>query len=157
MIEDTKIRNLVPRTQTCYVEQVDRFARHFRKSPDRLGLTEIRAWQIYLAQAKRLASRSISVAVAALRFVYTVTLRQTWTVKEDVAACRQPRQLPDVLNPAEVAIFLDVTKTLELRVILTVCSAAGLRVSEAVRLKPASIDSRRMFIRLEAGKGRKDR
>ena len=77
MIEDMQIRNLAPRTQITYVEQVDRFARHFRKSPERLGTAEIRAWQIYLAQDRRLAASSISVAVAALRFLYTVTLRRS--------------------------------------------------------------------------------
>jgi integrase/recombinase XerD len=157
MIEDMQIRNLAPRTQACYIEQVGRFARHFRKSPELLGPTEIRAWQIYLAADKRLAASSISVAVAALRFLYTVTLRRTWTVKDDIPTCRQPRQLPEVLSPAEVAAFLDGMKTLKHRVILTVCYAAGLRVSEAVRLRPAAIDSQRMVIRVEAGKGRKDR
>jgi integrase/recombinase XerD len=157
MIEDMQIRNLAPRTQACYIEQVGRFARHFRKSPELLGPTEIRAWQIYLAADKRLAASSISVAVAALRFLYTVTLRRTWTVKDDIPTCRQPRQLPEVLSPAEVAAFLDGMKALKHRVILTICYAAGLRVSEAVRLRPAAIDSQRMVIRVEAGKGRKDR
>jgi integrase len=157
MIEDMQIRNLAARTQISYVEQVDRFARHFRKSPERLGPPEIRAWQIYLAQDKRLAASSISLAVAALRFLYTVTLRREWTIKDDIPTCRKPHQLPEVLSPAEVAAFLDAVKIPKQRVILTVCYAAGLRVSEAVRLKPAAIDSQRMVIRVEAGKGRKDR
>jgi integrase/recombinase XerD len=159
MIEDMQVRNLAPRTQVCYLEQVDRFARHFRTSPDRLGPPEIRAWQIYLAQDKRLAASSISVAVAALRFLYTVTLRRAWSIKDDIPTCRQPHQLPEVLSPEEVAAFLDAVKTPKQRVILTVCYAAGLRVSEAVRLKPSPsvIDSQRMVIRVEAGKGRKDR
>jgi integrase/recombinase XerD len=157
MIEDMQIRNLAPRTQVCYVEQVDRFARHFCKSPELLGPAEIRAWQIYLARDKRLAASSISVAVAALRFLYTVTLRRDWSVKDDIPTCRQPYQLPEVLSQAEVAAFLDAMKTLKQRVILTVCYAAGLRVSEAVRLKPTAIDSQHMVIRVEAGKGRKDR
>jgi integrase/recombinase XerD len=157
MIEDMQIRNLAPRTQITYVEQVDRFARHFRKSPDILGPAEIRAWQIYLARDKRLAASSISVAVAALRFLYTITLRRAWTIKDDIPTCRQPHQLPEVLSPAEVAAFLDAVKTLKQRVILTVCYAAGLRVSEAVQLRAAAIDSQRMVIRVEAGKGRKDR
>jgi integrase/recombinase XerD len=154
-----QVRNLAPRTQVCYLEQVERFARHFRISPDRLGPPEIRAWQIYLAQDKRLAASSISVAVAALRFLYTVTLRRAWSIKDDIPTCRQPHQLPEVLSPAEVAAFLDAVKTPKQRVILTVCYAAGLRVSEAVRLKPSSsvIDSQRMVVRVEAGKGRKDR
>jgi integrase/recombinase XerD len=155
MIEDMQIRNLAPRTQTSYVEQVDRFARHFRKSPERLGTAEIRAWQLYLAQDKRLAASSISLAVAALRFLYTVTLRREWTIKDDIPTCRKPHQLPEVLSPAEVAAFLDAVKIPKQRVILTVCYAAGLRISEAVRLKPAAIDSQRMVIRVEAGKGRK--
>jgi integrase/recombinase XerD len=159
MIEDMQVRNLAPWTQVCYLEQVDRFARHFRTSPDRLGPPEIRAWQIYLAQDKRLAASSISVAVAALRFLYTVTLRRRWSIKDDIPTCRQPHQLPEVLSPEEVAAFLDAVKTPKQRVILTVCYAAGLRVSEAVRLKPSPsvIDSQRMVIRVEAGKGRKDR
>ena len=157
MIEDMQIRNLAPQTQITYVEQVDRFARHFRKSPELLGPTEIRAWQIYLARDKCLAASSISVAVAALRFLYAVTLRRAWNIEHDIPTCRQSHQLPEVLSPHEVVAFLNAVKVLKHRVILTVCYAAGLRVSEATRLKPAAIDSRRMVIRVEAGKGRKDR
>ena len=87
MIEDMQIRNLAPRTQVSYVEQVDRFARHFGKSPERLGPPEIRAWQLYLARDKRLAASSISLAVAALRFLYTVTLRREWSIKDDIPTC----------------------------------------------------------------------
>ena len=157
MIEDMQIRNLAPRTQTTYVEQVDRFARHFRQSPELLGPPDIRAWRIYLVRDRRLAASSISVAVAALRFLYTVTLRRPWTVEDDIPTCRQPQQLPDVLSPEDVAAFLNAVQSLKHRVILTVCYAAGLRASEAVRLKAAAIDSQRMVIRVEAGKGRKDR
>jgi len=104
-----------------------------------------------------LAASSISVAVAALRFFYTVTLKQAWTVDADIPTCRLPQKLPQVLSQKEVSQFLDAVESLKHRVILTVCYAAGLRVSEAVRLKPAAIDSRRMVIRVEEGKGRKDR
>ena len=157
MIEDMQIRNLAPRTQVSYAEQVGRFARYFGKSPELLGPAEIRAWQLHLTQDKRLAASSISVAVAALRFLYTVTLRRAWSINDDIPTCRQPRQLPEVLSPGEVAAFLAAVKSPKHRVILTVCYAAGLRVSEAVNLKPAAIDSKRMVIRVEAGKGRKDR
>jgi integrase len=78
-------------------------------------------------------------------------------MRDEIPTCRQPHQLPEVLSPAEVAAFLDAMKSLKQRVILTVCYAAGLRVSEVVQLKPAAIDSKRMVIRVEAGKGRKDR
>jgi integrase/recombinase XerD len=152
-----QVRNLAPRTQISYVEQVDRFARHFRRSPEYLGPAEIRAWQLYLAQDKRLAASSVTVAVSALRFLYTVTLRREWSIKDDIPSFRKPHQLPEVLSPKEVATFLDAVKIPKQRLILTVCYAAGLRVSEAVRLKPGAIDSQRMVIRVEAGKGRKDR
>jgi integrase/recombinase XerD len=104
-----------------------------------------------------LAASSISVAVAALRFLYTVTLRRPWNVSDDIPHGRQSKALPDVLSPEEVAVFLDAVKTPKQRAILTVCYAAGLRVSEAITLKPGAIDSQRMVIRVEAGKGQKDR
>lgn len=157
MIEDMRIRNLSPSTQKTYVEQVARFARHFGKSPQLLGPPEVRSWRLHLAGDKRLAASSISVAVAALRFVYTVTLRQPWNVEHDIPTGRSPRKLPNVLSPAEVAAFLDAVESPRDRVILIVCYAAGLQVSEAVRLKPAAIDSKRMVIRVDAGKGGKDR
>jgi integrase/recombinase XerD len=157
MIEDMQIRNLALNTQDTYVEQVERFARHFRQSPERLGPPEIRAWQLHLAQDRHLAASSIAVAVAALRFLYVVTLRRPWDVKDEIPVGRQSKPLPEVLSPEEVATFLSEVKILKQRVILTVCYAAGLRVSEAIALTPGAIDSQRMVIRVEAGKGRKDR
>jgi len=157
MIEDMRIRNLSPPTQKAYIEQVARFARHFGQSPELLGPPEIRTWRLHLAVDKQLAASSISVAVAALRFLYTVTLRQSWNVEHDIPTGKSPRKLPNVLSPEEVAAFLEAVENRRDRVILTVCYAAGLRITEAVRLKPAAIDSRRMVIRVEAGKGGKDR
>ena len=157
MIEDMQVRNLAPLTQTAYLQQVSLFARHFGQSPERLGQEEIRVYQVYLAQDKHLAASSIAVAVAALRFLYIVTLKRAWTVEADIPTCRQPQKLPNVLSPDEVGQFLDAVTSLKHRVILTVCYAAGLRISEAVRLKPAAIDSQRMVMRIEQGKGRKDR
>ena len=111
MIEDMRIRNLSPHTQRAYIEHVSRFARHFGQPPERLGPREIRAWQIHLVQERRLAASSISVAVAALRFVYTVTLRQPWIVEDDIPTRRQPKKLPVVPSPEEVAQFLDAVKS----------------------------------------------
>ena len=99
-IEDMQIRNLAPLTQSTYVLQVSLFARHFGRSPECLGPEEIRAWRIYLVQDKHLAASSISVAVAALRSFYTVTLRQTWSVEDDIPTCRHPQKLPQVPEPA---------------------------------------------------------
>ena len=99
MIEDMRIRNLSPHTQRAYVEQVSRFARHFGRPPELLGQDEIRSWQIYLVEERRLAASSISVAVAALRFVYTVTLKKPWIVEDDIPTSRQPKKLPVVPSP----------------------------------------------------------
>ena len=108
-------------------------------------------------RTRRLAASSIIVAVSALRFFYTVTLKRPWVVEDDIPTGRQAKKLPVVLSQDEVARFLDAVDNLKHRVILTVCYATGLRISEAVRLTPAAIDSQRMVIRVEQGKGRKDR
>jgi integrase/recombinase XerD len=157
MIEDMRIRNLAPLTQRAYLEQVSRFARHFRQSPEELGPAEVRGWLLHLIEERRLAASSIIVATTALRFLYTVTLKRDWDVRIDIPASRQPEKLPNVLSPEEVGVFLGAVKSLKHRTILTVCYAAGLRVTEAIRLKPGAVDSQRMVIRVEAGKGRKDR
>jgi integrase/recombinase XerD len=157
MIEDMQIRNLTANTQRVYVAQIVRFACHFRKSPELLGPAEIRTYLIHLTQERRLAASSIIVAVSALRFFYTVTLKRTWVVEDDIPTGRQAKKLPVVLSKDEVAHFLGAVDNLKHRVILTVCYATGLRISEAVHLTPAAIDSRRMVIRVEQGKGRKDR
>jgi len=157
MIDDMQIRNLAPLTQTSYVQQVSLFARHFGQPPERLGREEIRAYQIYLTRDKQMAASSIAVAVAALRFLYTVTLKRDWIVQKDIPTGRRPQKLPDVLSQEGSGPVLNSVRSQKHRVILTICYSAGLRVSEAVHLKPAAIESRRMVIRVEEGKGRKDR
>jgi site-specific recombinase XerD len=157
MIEDLQIRNMAAHTQRAYVEQVVRFARYFRKSPEHLGPTEIRTYLIHLSQERRLSASSIIVTVSALRFFYSVTLKRPWTVENDIPTSRKAKKLPIVLSQDEVTRFLGAVDNLKHRTILTVCYATGLRISEAVRLKPAAIDSQRMVIRVDQGKGRKDR
>jgi site-specific recombinase XerD len=157
MIEDMQIRNLTPNTQRVYVAQVVHFAAHFRKSPDLLGPPEIRTYLLHLTRERRLAASSIIVTVSALRFFYTVTLKRPWVVEDDIPAGHQAKKLPVVLSKDEVARFLGAVDNLKHRMVLTVCYATGLRISEAIRLTPAAIDSKRMVIRVEQGKGRKDR
>lgn len=157
MIEDMQIRNLTANTQRVYVEQVGRFARYFHRSPEHLGPAEIRTYLLFLINDRRLAASSIIVAVSALRFLYTVTLKRPWRIADDIPTGRQAKKLPVVLSRDEVARFLDSVDNLKHRMVLTVCCATGLRVSEAVRLTPDAIDSKRMVIRVEQGKGRKDR
>jgi integrase/recombinase XerD len=158
MTEDIELRGLSRHTQRAYVQYVAIFAQYFHKSPELLGPAEIRAFQLYLTQERHLSPSSIAVAVAALRFLYKTTLKRDWNLDDVLPfGSRRPQHLPVVMSPAEVAHFLDAVESLKQRVILTVCYAAGLRVSEAVRLKPGAIDSQRMVIRVEQGKGRKDR
>jgi len=157
MIEDMQVRNLAPLTQACYVQQVSLFARHFGKSPEVLGPEEIRSYQVYLTKEKKLAPGSIVIAVSALRFLYKVTLHRDWTVEDIIPTPKKPQKLPIVLSPEEVRHFLSCLASPKHRTILTTCYAAGLRISEAVRLKPTEIDSQRMVIRVEQGKGQRDR
>ena len=157
MTEDMQVRNLSPHTQASYLQQVSLFARYFHTSPDVLTPEHIRTYQIYLTNGKKLAPNSIHTAVAALRFLYRVTLKKEWTFEEDIPLPKKPKQLPVVLSPEEVVHFLGCVDRGKHRVILTTCYAAGLRISEAVRLKAVAIDSARMVVRVEQGKGRKDR
>jgi integrase/recombinase XerD len=157
MTEDMQVRNLALNTQTSYVQQISLFARHFNKSPEHLGPEDIRAYQVYLANEKKLAPGSIVIAVSALRFLYKVSLRKDWTFDEVIPAPRKPQTLPVILSPEEVLRFLGCVGGSKHRAILTTCYAAGLRISEAVRLTVPDIDSARMVIRVDQGKGRKDR
>ncbi|HWZ50201.1 MAG TPA: site-specific integrase [Granulicella sp.] len=157
MIEDMRVRNLALNTQRSYLEQVSRFARHFNKSPEQLGPDDIRAYQVYLTNKRKLAPSSIVIAVAALRFVYKISLKKNWQFEEVIPAPKLPQKLPVVLSPEEVMQFLGCINSTKHRAILTTCYAAGLRISEAVRLKTDDIDSQRMVIHVDQGKGQKDR
>ena len=155
MIEDMTVRNLSPATQRAYIYAVSKFSRHFGRSPDRLGLEDVRAFQVHLVSTG-ISWPSLNQTVCALRFFYGVTLGQG-DIPERIAYAREPRKLPVVLSADEVAQFLEAIPGLRTRAALTTAYAAGLRVSEVVGLKVADIDSGRMTIRVEHGKGGKDR
>jgi integrase/recombinase XerD len=155
MIEDMKVRNLSPVTQRCYVHAVTKFARHFNRSPGRLGLAEVREYQVHLTSTG-ISWASFNVAVCALRFFYGVTLGRPAMI-ERIPYARKRRQLPVILSAEEVARFLAAVPSRKHRTALMTAYAAGLRVSEVVRLKIADIDSSRMLIRVEQGKGGRDR
>ncbi len=157
MLEDMRIRNLAVNTQEAYVHQVSLFARHFNQSPERLGPEQIRAYQVYLATEKKLAPGSILIAVSALRFLYRVTLKKDWTFEDIIPAPKKPQTLPVVLSPEEVLQFLACVASRKHRAIPTTCYGAGLRVSECIALTVPAIDSKRMVVRVEQGKGMKDR
>ena len=140
MIEDMQVRNLSPLTQASYLQQVSLFARHFNKSPEQLGPEEIRAYQVYLTNERKLSPSTINIAVSALRFLYKVSLKKDWTFDEIIPAPKKPQRLPVVLSPEEVLHFLQCVGSTKHRAILTTCYAAGLRISESVHLKPTDVD-----------------
>ena len=156
MLEDMGIRNLAENTQLAYLQQVSAFARHFQRSPEGLGPDEVRAYQVHLVEVRKLAPGSISIAASALRFLYKVTLKRDWA-PDDIPMPKQPFKLPIVLSREEVMRFLEAVHSLKHRTILTAAYAGGLRVSEATHLKVTDIDSQRMVLRIDQGKGRKDR
>ena len=153
MLEDMQVRRLSPFTQRTYVETVARFARYFDRSPERLGPEHIRAYRVYLATERGLATGSLLVAVSALRFLYRVTLQKRWPFDDVIPAPKKPQSLPVVLSPQEVVQFLDAVKAAKHRAILATCYAAGLSISEAIRLTVSAIDSERMVLRITKGKG----
>jgi site-specific recombinase XerD len=155
MIEDMTVRNLSPATQRSYVHAVAKFSRFFGRSPERLELDDVRTFQVHLI-AQGISWASLNQTVAALRFFYGVTLGHA-EIPERIAYAREPRRLPEVLGPDEVVRFLEAVPSLKCRTALATAYAAGLRVSEVVTLKLADIDSSRMLIRIEQGKGGKDR
>ena len=155
MTEDMQVRNLSVQTQATYVQQVSLFARHFNKSPELLGPEDIRSYQVYLTNERKLAPSSIIIAVAALRFLYKITLHRDWNLEEVIPTPKKPQKLPIVLTQEEVLKFLAGVRSIKHRTILTTCYAAGLRVSEAICLKVTDIDSERMAIRIRQGKGQK--
>jgi len=155
MIEDMTVRNLSPATQRSYVHAVSKFSRFFGRSPDRLGLEDVRTFQVHLVAAG-VSWAALNQTVCALRFFYGVTLNQP-ELPERIPYARQPRSLPVVLGADEVVRFLEAVPSLKTRTALTAAYAAGLRAAEVARLKPANIDSGRKVIRIEHGKGGKDR
>ena len=156
MLEDMGIRNLAENTQLSYLQQVSLYARHFGRSPERLGPEDVNAYQVQLTKTRKLAPGSVGIATAALRFLYKVTLKKNWS-PDDIPMPKLPFKLPVILSREEVMQFLASVASLKHRTILTTAYAAGLRVSEAVHVKVTDIDSKRMVLRVDQGKGGIDR
>ncbi len=155
MIEDMTIRRLAPKTQASYIRAVSNFTVFLGRSPDDASTEDLRRHQLHLASSG-VSVASLNATVTALRFFYTVTLGRSEATAQ-MPFVREPRKLPVVLSPEEVARLLDAAPGLKYRAALSVAYGAGLRASEVVALKLSDIDSSRMVIRVEQGKGRKDR
>jgi site-specific recombinase XerD len=155
MIEDMTMRKFAPRTQEGYIRAVKGFSAFLGASPEKATFEDLRRYQLHLV-ASHAGVPTINHAVTALRFLFTVTLRKPEVVGH-VPFIREPRRLPVVLSPEEVARLLDAAPGLKYKAALSVAYGAGLRASEVISLKVGDIDSTRMVIRVEQGKGRKDR
>ena len=156
MIQEMRLRNLSPRTIETYVERVAGFARHFGSSPERLGPEEVRSYLLHLVQERQVSWSYYNQALCALRFFYRQTLGREWVVGP-LRGPKKEKKLPVVLSLEEVSRFFAALASLKQRAILMTAYAGGLRLSEVIRLEVGDIDSRRMVIRVQQGKGRKDR
>lgn len=156
MVEDLEIRNRSPNTIKAYVIAVAQFAAYFGRSPELLGLEDIRSYQIHLIRKKRVSTSTLNITVAAMRFLYCTTLGKDWKI-ETIPYAKAPKKLPQVLSQNEVLRLFDAISNLKHRAIVMTIYSAALRVSEAASLRMEDIDSQRMLIHVNEGKGRKDR
>lgn len=156
MLDDMKLRNMSEGTQKRYVDAVAKFALFHHKSPDRLSLDDIRAYQLYLINEKKVSFSTLNIVVCALRFFYRATLHKEWVV-EHVVYAKRGKKLPVVLSLDEVAQYLEPIANIKHRAMIMTAYATGMRRSEVACLTVPDIDSRRMVIRVAMGKGQKDR
>src|SRR3954447_2901971 len=155
MTEDMTVRNMSPATQRSYISAVSKFSRYFDRSPDKLTLDDLHAFQVHLVSTG-ISWPGLNQIVCALRFFYGVTLGEA-TVPERIPYAREPRKLPVVLSADEVVQFLEAVSSLKSRAALTTAYAAGLRASEVAGLRVEDVDSARGVIAVRGGKGGKDR
>ncbi|NNK49418.1 MAG: tyrosine-type recombinase/integrase [Gemmatimonadetes bacterium] len=156
MIRDMTVRGFSPRTHEAYLSAVRRLAKHYGRPPDELSSDEIQDYLVHLVTKRKLSSSTCNIAANAFRFLYRVTLGRDATTFE-VPASKQPQRLPEILSRDEVARLIASPPNPKHRLMLATIYAGGLRVSEAVQLKVSAVDRGRMTLRVEQGKGRKDR
>ena len=156
MLEELQRRNYSHRTAKTYVRIVREFARYFHQPPDKLGPEQIRQYQAHLFQTKKLAPATVSQYVSALRFLFVKTLRRHF-LAEHIPFPKCPKRLPTVLSPEEVVRLIDSARNLYHRTLLMTLYSTAMRRAELCRLKVSDLDSQRMMIRIDQGKGRRDR
>ena len=156
MLEELQRRHYSESTTHYYIRHVERFARHFNCSPDRLGPHHIRQYQAQLFSKQKLSPGSVTNHLCALRFFYIQTLKRPWSIA-DTPYPKKAHRLPTILSQEEVALLIDAAPTPFYRTILMTLYATGVRNAELTRLKVSDIDSERMVIHIQGGKGREDR
>jgi site-specific recombinase XerD len=156
MLQAMTIRGMAARTQRSYVSAVRRLAKHYRRSPDQLTTDEVQSYLAQLIEVERLSWSTCSIAANAFRFLYHVTLGLK-AIDFVVPLPRQPQRLPEILSSEEVSRLFASVAHPKHRLVFETIYACGLRVNEATQLKVRDIDRDRMTVRIEQGKGRKDR
>jgi site-specific recombinase XerD len=155
MIEDMQLRGFSARTQECYVAAVRQLAQHFHRSPDQLGEEDVRQYFLFLANVKKVARATATIALCGIKFFYEHTLERTWTTLRLVRPPRE-KKLPVVLSRDEVRRILTEVRIPVYRACLTTIYSCGLRLLEGARLQVADVDSARMLLHIH-GKGKQDR
>jgi integrase/recombinase XerD len=153
---DLELKNFSPKTVTCYLTCMVNFVRHYGRSPVEMGEEEIRKYLHYLIHEKKASQSIINQAYSAMKFFYETTLGRVWNATR-IPRSKIRKKLPLVLSMQEVQSLLDSVENLKHRAILTTIYSGGLRLGEAIKLKPSDIDGERMTILVQQGKGNKDR
>lgn len=156
MIDGMTVRGFSPETHKSYIAAVRGLAKHYRRAPDQLSAEEVQAYLVHMITERKLSWSTCSIAASAFRFLYHVTLGRD-AVAFEVPRAKQPQRLPEILSREEVARLIEAPPHAKHRLLLATVYAAGLRVSEVVRLEVSHLDRGRMTLRVEQGKGRKDR
>ena len=156
MLEELQRRNFAESTTEAYIRAVKEFSQYFNSSPDRLGPRHIREYQASLFQKRKFSPNTVAQHLAALRFFYVKTLKKAWSITETPYPKRAVR-LPTILSQEEVTRLIDAAHPPLHRTLLMTLYATGLRRAELAHLKVSDVDSQRMVIHVQGGKGRKDR
>lgn len=156
MEKNLEIKGYSPKTKKVYLKEVEKFAEYYNKRPEEMGRTEIKDYLHHLITGKKCSSSILHQAYSAIKFLYVTVMEREWEFTS-IPRMKKEKRLPIVLDTNEVSAILKSTNNLKHKALLTIIYSAGLRVSEAARLKITDIDSKRMQIRVEQAKGAKDR
>jgi site-specific recombinase XerD len=156
MRDDLELRGFSPHTQKEYLMRVTHFARYFGKLPDKLGEKEVKEYFLHLTRDKHASYGVLNITYCALKFIYGVTLGRPWEM-EKIPRVKRPVKMPVILDKGEVHRLIVLTENLKHRAILMMAYSSGLRISEVAHLKVSDIDSARMTVLVQQGKGKKDR
>ena len=156
MTRDLELKGYSEHTKNTYLRNVKHFAQYFNKPPDQLTDEHVKEYLHYLIIEKKVSRSTASISHSSLKFFFETTLQRDWSTKK-IPLIKSAKKLPIVLSGKEIASIFDVTENLKHKAILMTTYAGGLRVSETSRLKVSDIDSKSMRIRIEQGKGLKDR